>query len=211
VARGAGLPLRIEPIGSGDLAAAAGLLARAFRDNPLNRAVIGEPAGRRLRCNQVAMRVHLPLAAASGSVRVARRERRLAGVLIAAPPGTWPFPRPGLGGGLRLVLGQGPRVVRRWSEVSQALQAQRWIGPHWYLASLAVEPELWGRGIGSALLRAWLEEVDAESARAYLETDSPENVGFYRRAGFVVERELRILGVPIHLMERPARRCGRTG
>lgn len=197
---------RLEVLPPEELPGAAELLARAFRDSPLNRAVIGGPAARRLRCNRVGMGVHLPGAAAGGELLAARCGQRLAGVLVSVRSRDLPLPAPSLSGHLRLLWGQGLRVASRWARVSEALAANHWLGPHWYLATLGVEPALQGRGVGNFLLRAWLSKVDAEGGRAYLETDASENVRFYRRAGFAVWRGLSMLGVPITLMERPPAR-----
>jgi len=70
------------PVDEGD--AAAGLLARAFRDNPLNRAVIeSDDPGRRERVNRAGMRALVPSALRHACVLAARDARGLAGVLIA--------------------------------------------------------------------------------------------------------------------------------
>jgi ribosomal protein S18 acetylase RimI-like enzyme len=182
------------------------LLARAFRDNPLNRAVVRRGAAARLRANLHGMRAHLPPAEARGTLLCAHAGPggALAGVLVAAEPGAWPFPPPPLAARLRCTLGQGPAVARRWALVAAALRDARPGGSRFYLATLGVEPSLWGRGGGRALLAAWLAEVDARGGRAYLETDAPRNLGFYERAGFRVEREMRILDVPVWAMDRPA-------
>jgi len=197
-------------LAAAELPQAAGLLARAFRDNPLNRAVIGESEIRRLLCNEVGMQVHLPVAAARADILAARSEGRLAGLLVSVPSAVLPLPAPPLRSQLRLLWGQGLRAASRWARVSQALAENHWLGPHCYLATLGVEPALWGQGVGSLLLRAWLSKVDAEDARAYLETDAASNVRFYKRAGFAVWRELPLLGVPITLMERPPARSSRA-
>ena len=97
--------------------AAVQLLARAFRDNPLNVAVIGsdDPAVR-LRVNAHGLRSLLPTAQAHGRVRVQRAGGELAGVLIAAPPDAFPLPAASFARRLRSSLGQGLRVARRWAE-----------------------------------------------------------------------------------------------
>lgn len=196
--------LQVAPLARADLALAADVLARAFRDNPLNRAVIGEDSARRVRANQAGVRAYLPLALERAHVRAAREQTALLGVLVATRPWRWPLPPPGPVGLLRLLWGQGFRVARRWSEVSRELRRHHPGGPHWYLATLGVEPERWSRGAGRALLADFVARVDAEQARAYLETDRPELAGFYGSVGFAVRDEIEVLGVPVLLMERPA-------
>lgn len=178
------------------------MLARAFRDNPLNRAVIGGSARRRVRANRAGVAAYLPIALERARVTTVREGGALAGVLVATPPWRWPIPGPSLAGFVRLLWGQGFRVARRWGEVSRELRRHHPQGPIWYLATLGVEPERWGRGAGHALLADFVAQVDADGSGAYLETDRRELAAFYERAGFRVEREIAVYGVPVLLMER---------
>lgn len=197
----------VGPLREASLPDAVGVLARAFRENPLNRVVLaGCSAGARERANAHGMRAHLPSALARGLARGARSGRAgaLSGVLVGAPPGAWPLPPPPLRARLRCLVGQGPRVAGAWAAVSRALEAHQPLAPHWYLATLGVEPGWRGRGAGRALLEAWLEEVDADGRPAWLETDAEANLRFYERSGFAVQRELRVQGVPVWALARPA-------
>lgn len=56
--------------------------------------------------------------------------------------------------------------------------------PCWHLAIIAVDPSRQGKGLGSALLRASLEQCDADQRPAYLESTNPANLSLYRRFGF---------------------------
>jgi ribosomal protein S18 acetylase RimI-like enzyme len=197
--------IHVAPLAAGEVRAAAALLARAFRDNPLNRAVVGGSARRRERANDAGMRAYLPPACAAGSALAAQVEGALAGVLVALPPGVLGFARPGWLALVRLLLVQGPAISGRWSAVADALQLQRPPVPHAYLATLGVEPALQRRGVGRALLGSWLAMIDARRARAYLETDSAANARWYESFGFAERAELTLLGVGITLMERSAR------
>jgi ribosomal protein S18 acetylase RimI-like enzyme len=179
------------------------VLARAFRDNPLNVAVIGPDPERRLRVNLHGARALLPTALAHGLVLAAREQGVPQGVLVATGPFGWPLPAPSLGAVLRRVLGQGLRVARRWSLVFEALARVHPADPHWYLATLGVTPEAQGRGLGSALLTRWLGRVDGDGVPAWLETDREANVGFYRRAGFEVALRTEVLGAAVWCMSRP--------
>jgi ribosomal protein S18 acetylase RimI-like enzyme len=192
--------------------AAVQVLARAFRDNPLNVAVIGaQDAERRLRVNAVGLRSLLPVAQAHGRVRVLRDESGVAAVLIAAPPAAYPLPPPPFVSRLRLAFGQGLRVSRRWAEVFAALAPLHPAEPHWYLGTLGVDPSRQARGLGRALLSDWLGDVDRGESCAWLETDRAENVAFYERAGFAVAGETRIFAVRVWLMRRPAGSSARAG
>jgi GNAT superfamily N-acetyltransferase len=198
--------LAIHPLGDADRREAVQVLARAFRDNPLNRAVIGEAApGRRLRANRHGMRALLPVAQSHGCALVGRWRGRLAAALVAAPPLAYPLPPPPLAARLRCLAGQGLRTAQRWSQVFETIAAHHPPEPHTYLATLGVDPELQGRGLGSALLRHWLEQADRWGRPVYLETDRPQNLPFYAREGFAVEGEIPVLGVRVWRMLRPLR------
>ncbi|MBY6065186.1 GNAT family N-acetyltransferase [Leisingera aquaemixtae] len=56
--------------------------------------------------------------------------------------------------------------------------------PCWHLAFIAVDPSRQGKGVGSALLKASLEQCDADGRPAYLESTNPANLTLYRRFGF---------------------------
>jgi len=184
---------------------AARVLARAFCDNPLNVAVIdSSDRARRLRCNLHGMRASLTSARRGGLAKVAIVAGRVAGAFLAVPPGAYPLPTPGWGRQALCLLGQGWGVATRWGEVFDALQAHHPREPHWYLGTLGVDPAQQRRGIGAALLRAWLERVDESHAPAYLETDREPNLQFYARAGFAIVDRSEVLGTPIWHMQRPA-------
>jgi ribosomal protein S18 acetylase RimI-like enzyme len=192
----------IAPLLVHEICPAAAVIGRAFRDNPMNRAVVGGSPLRRERSNTAGMRAVLPRARERGTVLAAQRGGRLAGVLVALPPGTTSVGAPSWLGMLRLLAVQGPAVVARWSTVSDALQRQRPLAPHAYLATLGVEPALQHSGIGRALLGHWLAAIDALGQRAYLETDKAENVKWYEGFGFALRAGLTVLGVRVYLMER---------
>lgn len=59
-------------------------------------------------------------------------------------------------------------------------------GPHWYLLALAVAPDRQGQGLGTALMRPYLDRCDRDGLPAYLETSQPRNLPLYERHGFRV-------------------------
>jgi ribosomal protein S18 acetylase RimI-like enzyme len=197
----------VAPVGEGEADALAEVLARAFRDNPLNRAVIRAEARRRLRSNLNGMHTLLASALGRATILAARPladepGSAIAGGLVALPPFGYPLPSPPVWDQLRSAFTQGFGVVRRWGHVFQALADIHPSESHWYLSVLGVDPERQGRGHGAALIERWLERVDAEEAAAYLETDRRENIAFYSRAGFRVLDERKVLGVEIWRMWR---------
>jgi len=195
--------LQIAGLGAQDGELAAALLARAFEANPLNLAAIrSSDAARRRRCNLQGMRCLLPVARTHGLVLGASLEGRLAGVLVAAPPYSYPLPAPPLWPRLRALLSQGVGVARRWREAFESLDAHHPRAPHWYLGTLGVEPVLQGRGVGTALARSWLTRIDSDGVAAYLEIDRRENLPFYARLGFRPVADFHVLGIPVTAMER---------
>jgi len=76
---------------------------------------------------------------------------------------------------------------------------------HWHVGPVSVEPGLQGCGVGSLLLRAFGERMDADGEIAWLETDKPENVVFYRRHGFDVVHEVSHHGLTTWWMRRDPR------
>lgn len=68
--------------------------------------------------------------------------------------------------------------------------------PHWYLALLATDPSVQGRGLGTALLAPVLEQCAREGIPVYTETQKKENVSWYARSGFDVAREITLPGTP---------------
>lgn len=196
--------------------AAVGVLARAFRDNPLDRAVIGPGPERRLRSIAHGMRSALRTArAGSCTVLVARsRAERGAsplGILLAVPPDGFPLPPPPLLAHLRSLVGQGLRVASRWGEVYRTLEAVHPVHPHWYLSLVGVDPPHQGQGIGRALLSSWLDSVDRTGMPSYLETDREQNLAFYGQAGFTVQLELEVLGARVWCLSRRAVLVGDPG
>lgn len=201
--RAVSTPHTLEP---GQAGALADTLARAFRDNPLNRAVIGDDADRRLRANRAGMRATLATARGRCPVLAVTGPRgAISGGLVAMAPGRWPLPPPPILEQLRVVVGQGLTTARRWGEVFDALQVVHPIEPHWYLALLGVAPESQGCGQGAALVTHWLCDVDATGAPAYLETDRKELLAFYGRFGFEPIGSEALFGVTVHRLWRTAR------
>jgi ribosomal protein S18 acetylase RimI-like enzyme len=77
--------------------------------------------------------------------------------------------------------------------------------PHWHLGPVGVVPEYQGQGIGSRLMEVCCEFLDERKDAAHLDTDRPENVGFYEKSGFTVYEEEAVLGFSNWFMRRPPR------
>ena len=127
------------------------------------------------------MRAHLPQAESHGLLLSALAEGRLVGVLSSTPPGAYPLPPASIAVRLRCALGQGLRVAHRWARVYELLREHHPVDRHWYLGTLGVEPALWGRGIGTDLLSAWLPASHTNATAARRQTLG--QIPFWRARG----------------------------
>ncbi len=181
---------------------AAGVLARGMRDNPLHVQAFGPDPEVREQTLTRMFRGVLPHYGPKGMVLGAFDGETLVGVCGMVRPGRC---QPGPGERLRLlpglVAGSGAGGTARLLSWTGAWSRFDPPEPHWHLGPVGVERHLQGRGIGSALLRAFLERIAGSAA--YLETDKRENVRFYERFGFTVAIEAPVLGVPNWFMIRP--------
>ena len=74
---------------------------------------------------------------------------------------------------------------------------------HLHLGPIGVAPEAQGQHIGYRLMTQYCEALAESAESGYLETDRPENVGFYRRFGFETTEGIQVIGVRNYLMWRP--------
>ncbi|WP_405090348.1 GNAT family N-acetyltransferase [Micromonospora sp. NBC_01392] len=78
----------------------------------------------------------------------------------------------------------GPDAMKRFGMLDEQMSANHPAEPHWYLPFIAVHPAHHGKGVGSALLRDKLAELDRAGTAAYLEASSARNAALYERLGF---------------------------
>ncbi|HEY7218049.1 MAG TPA: GNAT family N-acetyltransferase [Candidatus Binatia bacterium] len=91
-----------------------------------------------------------------------------------------------------------PRVIKwfaRWCHLDPD-------EPHLHLGPIGVAPESQGQGVGTALMNRYIEHLRQEQLAGYLETDKPENVRFYKKFGFTVQREEELIATPTWYMWR---------
>ena len=75
--------------------------------------------------------------------------------------------------------------------------------PHQHFGPFAVTPGRQRQGIGTLMFTHFCDHLDGSKDAAYLETDTESNVALYRRFGFEVTAEEKVLGVPNYFMSRP--------
>ena len=135
----------------------------------------------------------------------------LLGAAVWGPPGEWRVP-------ITATVREAPAMRRAFGRrLPLALWSRlRMDGkhpkrpPHWYLAVMGVAPEWQGKGLGTALMRPALDEIDAASLPAYLESSTPRSRALYQRHGFAVTGEMDLPrgGPQVWLLWREARARG---
>jgi GNAT superfamily N-acetyltransferase len=173
-----------------DLPALAGMLARAFMDDPVASWSCGPE---RLRPAVLERFQAARLKQLLSHEEVWSSEDLDCAALWAPPGHAHTTPRQDIE--LARCLAH-PRLVWRLPLVAKGLlEIQRnhpTHEPHWYLAVLGTDPSAQGRGLGSAALAPVLERCDADGVAAYLESSKERNIDFYARHGFRVTGELRL-------------------
>jgi GNAT superfamily N-acetyltransferase len=194
------MPVAIKKYSTGHLDNCVALLADAFVTNPLHLSAFG--AGR-IDQNRLFFRIGLRHMFFGRSF-IALEDGALCGYVHFNPwPNCLPAPEeiPTAIVTLLTPLGDAiPQVIRwfaRWSHLDPDV-------PHLHLGPLGVAPGMQRKGIGSALMRHYVEHLDQAKAAGYLETDRAQNVEFYKKFGFVVQGAEKVIGTPVWYMWRPA-------
>ena len=145
---------------------------------------------------------------AAGQVAGARLANgRLVGVAAWVPPGAYPL---GVASQARGFFGAGramalrPKGLRDGLRYMNAIERAHPKDPMWYLLLLVVDPSVQRAGIGAHLQEPVLERADEDGVDCYLETQSEDNLPYYRRFGYEVEAELGPVpgGPPLWTMRR---------
>ena len=188
-----------------DLDAAAGVLARAFQDDPYISWVEPDPI-RRARMTPSLFRC------------VLEHGRRRGRVLVEAGRGSahWFSPEKVelraiddlQCGYVRLFLAH-PLSVRRLliHEAQAGARVHPFLTPGAaYLHTIGIEPSCKGQGVGSRLLRSALDQLGKAFDRCVLRTEQPKNVAFYQRNGFEVvdESVMPASGLRVWVFQHPA-------
>lgn len=193
---------RLEP---SEVAEAAGVLARAFRDNPgMLVAIPGVSAEKRLALLEPCMDGFVRSVLRYGLVVVLEEGSKIVAVSMAYEPGAFPPPLFSTFIQARGPLAAGIRSALRFARLDHEMHKLHPRYEHWYLWFLGVEPDRQGQGLGSALLRSLSAKADSSKVPCYLETDKPSSVKLYERHGYRVESEVVLpkLELRLWLMKR---------
>jgi GNAT superfamily N-acetyltransferase len=190
--------IRIQKYSPDRIDETVSVLANAFVTNPLHLSAFG---AQRLDRNRLFFRIglrHMFI----GQAFVAIADGAVGGyVHFNSSPYCLPAPEeiPVAAATLLKPLGDALPHVVKWLSRWCRLDPEE---PHVHLGPIGVAPEAQGQGFGAALMQRYLAYLKQEHAAGYLETDRPENVEFYKKFGFVVQREEILIGTPVWYMWR---------
>ena len=194
--------IAIEPYRDSFFTDSVALLAAAYATNPINMALFGGAGAKTRDLNRALFEVTLKHFLPGEKLVACFGDEIVGFAQYVHSPGCRPtrdqtapvIPI------LHRAIGEAlPRVgewLRAWREHDPE-------EPHWHLGTVAVRPDMQGRGIGSLLIEPYCASLDVTRELGYLETDRQENLEFYRKAGFSVCGELQVLGVPTWFLRRP--------
>jgi len=117
------------------------------------------------------------------------------GAALWAPPGAWiTTTADQVREALPMMAVFRTSIVRAGNLQNQMMTAHPRNPKHWYLYAIGTRADSQGRGVGSAMLREVLAQLDATGEPAYLESSNFRNVPLYQRHGFEIVEEMTING-----------------
>ena len=182
------------------IAQAAGVTARALRDDPDWKAVSDDPLVR-------LEMLYGMFTASLGGARVAgvRRGACVLGVAAAVGPGNCVGARLPPEGRALEPPSADASDADRLTHFRSILAAHDLEEPHWHVGPVGVEPGFQSMGMGQAVMRLLCEEFDEHGRVSWLKTVKPENVQFYTGLGFEVVEESPMLAAHLWFMRRQPR------
>lgn len=171
--------VRIIPAITGQADTLGVLIATAFHDLAVSRWLVTDP-GERLRAQSRQFAMLVRHALAHGDVHTTPEETAVAVWLPDADEHMVP-PIQDYARRLAQICGHD---LPRFQSLDQAMDDHHPDEPHWYLAFLAVHPDLQGAGVGSALLRHQHQRLDLLGAPAFLHAADRRARDLYLRHGY---------------------------
>lgn len=195
------------PVGRESCTEAGGVLARAFRDDPVTCAVLRDlPSEQRVDRLTPAFTIGLESSLARSWALGVVEGQRIVGVALNHPPGAHPLPFTAETRKIfKIVRRSGIYGLGRWLRWLHGIGRAHPRTPHYYLEAIGVEPDFQGQGVGSLLLRALTARADTERLACFLETANPANLSLYRRFDFQIVAQTDIIGVHTWFMRREPR------
>jgi ribosomal protein S18 acetylase RimI-like enzyme len=181
------------------------MIAEAFVNDPGVVAIIKKPPEKRLPFLRRHFAMQAEASLSGGASRCALLDGKPVGFMLIAAPGADTFSTlDTVKLLLRALFNTNPGIL--WRSIISSLEDEkhRPREPNYFLETLAVEPTLQGRGIGSAMLAHLTDISDAEGVLTYLSTTEPKTIALYEKHGFEIVAEtweLRIRNC--HLVRTP--------
>jgi ribosomal protein S18 acetylase RimI-like enzyme len=176
----------IKPLNPAAMERAVITLARAFANDPMFTWMFPDPRGRP---HSLRLFLRVPLQYGLRYGHVTESNDGMA-VAIWLPPGQRITPGGMVRCGMLTVpfrIGFRPFVRFVGADDIMGKLHKRFVPEaHWYLLIVGVDPELQGRGLGSALIKEGLARADESNCPSYLDTSEERNLALYRRHGFEV-------------------------
>ncbi|MCM6778857.1 GNAT family N-acetyltransferase [Nocardia sp. CDC159] len=166
-----------------DIAGMARVLGKAFdHDDPIDEYIFPDERVRHRRAQRMTSIMIRHRFLPSGGAAVATLGERIVGVLLWYPADYRKSLWHEVVSGPKLLAAMGS-ATRRGMDVDATIARLAPDEPHLWCVHLGCDPEVQGRGVGSALFGSLVERADAENVAIHgLCKDG--NVAFYRRFGF---------------------------
>ncbi|MFI1869756.1 GNAT family N-acetyltransferase [Streptomyces jumonjinensis] len=177
---------RVRPATPDDIPTAVRTLGRAFSDYPYTRHVVAaDDHAERVRRFQELFLTRVGMV--YGRVWVGD-----GGLAVAAWTTPDQDPTPGLTEVAPSIGELAGDRAEAFEATEKLVEPYRPTEPVWYLATVGVDPDAQGRGLGSAVLRPGIEAAARAGYPIHLETATERNVSLYERLGFKVTAEVTV-------------------
>jgi ribosomal protein S18 acetylase RimI-like enzyme len=193
--------LRVGTLASAEFDAAAALMARGMRDNPVLAAAFGLDPRRRAMIHRRLLSAYMCENHQIEPIGVWRGGTLVASAAVAMR-GSCRHTSTRAVRSLAEFAVIGPRTAGLTADWLAVWQEAHPYEPHVHLGPIAVDLHVQGQGIGTALMDEHCRRQDEEQIAGYLETDSAASVRFLERFGYQVVGEQPALGVPCWYMRR---------
>ena len=170
------------------------VLARTFKDDPINAYAFPDPA-ERIKKMPYAYQYLLYYYILYGRIFVTSPKLEGVAAWIYSDNLGTSFWRMIISGAIWPAMKMGMEAGRKMQEFDKYIERKhRELVPdkHWYLLLLGVNPEHQGKGYASQLLNGMLSEIDKEGLPCYLETEGERNISIYQHFGFKVIDEFTV-------------------
>ena len=173
-------PTKIVRADKKDAAAIITILSTGFQNDPVSRWIFPDDDARE-RLHPDFFRPFVEMALEDGEIYTTED---LSGAALWFPvTASEHADQPGMGELYEPILGADyANRIAAFDERSTANHPDH--ADHWYLPFIAVRPQFFGQGIGTAILRDRLTELDSEGIATYLEASNPDSARLYERLGY---------------------------